>query len=98
MAEIAEAEVLRIAELAHLDLNEREVAKMSRELGAILSYVAQLEAVDIEGVPPTAHVQVAAMPLRDDAPHASLRRSLVLAEAPRASEDGFAVPSFVDEG
>ncbi len=98
MAVIAEAEVLRIAELAHLELNEREVAKMTRELGAILSYVAQLEALDVAGVPPTAHAAVAAMPLRDDAPGPSLERAQVLSEAPRASEDGFAVPSFVDEG
>jgi Asp-tRNA(Asn)/Glu-tRNA(Gln) amidotransferase C subunit len=38
------------------------------------------------------------MPLRGDEASPSLDRDLVLAEAPRAVDGGFAVPTFVDEG
>jgi aspartyl-tRNA(Asn)/glutamyl-tRNA(Gln) amidotransferase subunit C len=98
MAEISEEEVRRIADLAHLGLDDDEVGRMTRELGAILGYVAQLEGIDVDGVAPTAHVHVAAMPLRSDVPAPSLSRELVLAQAPRHQGDGFAVPGFVDEG
>jgi len=98
MATISQSEVRRIAALAHLALADDDIERMTRELTAILGYVEQLEAVDTEGVAATAHVQLDAMPLRDDLPGESLARDNVLAQAPRAGEDSFAVPSFVDEG
>jgi len=97
-APIHEDEVLRIARLAHLDLSPEEIARMTRELGNILSYVTQLEELDVSAVPATAHVQIERTPLRADVPHESLPRELALREAPKVSQDGFAVPAFVDEG
>ena len=55
---ITTEEVRRIAGLAHLALSPEEAARMTRELGSILTYVRQLEAIDVTGVPPTAHVQI----------------------------------------
>jgi aspartyl-tRNA(Asn)/glutamyl-tRNA(Gln) amidotransferase subunit C len=98
MAEIGQEEVARIAELARLRLDEDESARMGRELGAILAYVRQLEAVDVSGVPPTAHGELEGMALRADEPRASLERERVLAAAPEADGGAFAVPAFVDEG
>lgn len=95
---ITAAEVERIARLAHLTLSPEETARMTVELGAILAYVQQLEAVDVEGVEPTAHVQLDRLPLRPDTPQPSLPHELALREAPRVSQEGFAVPAFVDEG
>jgi aspartyl-tRNA(Asn)/glutamyl-tRNA(Gln) amidotransferase subunit C len=91
-------EVRRIAGLAHLALSPEETERMTRELGSILAYVRQLEAIDVTGVPPTAHVQIDRLPLRPDEVHLGLHHELALAEAPRTSQDGFAVPAFVDEG
>lgn len=91
-------EVRRIAGLAHLALSPEETERMTRELGSILAYVRQLEAIDVTGIPPTAHVQLEKMPQRPDEIHESLPHDLALAEAPRVAQDGFAVPAFVDEG
>ena len=98
MSVISDDEVRRIAALAHLALTDDEIAKMGRELGAILTYVKQLEDVDVEGVAAMAHVTLAAMPLRDDVVAPSLSRDEALSQSARVTEDGFAVPSFVDEG
>jgi aspartyl-tRNA(Asn)/glutamyl-tRNA(Gln) amidotransferase subunit C len=98
MDEVGKAEVERIAELAQLALEEGELARMGRELGAILAYVRQLEAVDVGDVPPTAHGELEGMLLRADEPRPSLDRDLVLAQAPRSEAGAFAVPAFVDEG
>jgi aspartyl-tRNA(Asn)/glutamyl-tRNA(Gln) amidotransferase subunit C len=95
---ITEAEVRRIADLAHLDLTAEEMARMTRELGGILAYMKELAELDVSSVPPTAHVQIERLRLRDDEPGESLSNEVALAEAPRTSEGGFAVPSFVDEG
>lgn len=95
---ITPEEVLRIGTLAHLHLTPDESERMTRELGTILAYVKQLEEVDVTGVPPTAHVQIERLALRPDEPSPSLPRDLALREAPRTSQDGFAVPAFVDEG
>jgi aspartyl-tRNA(Asn)/glutamyl-tRNA(Gln) amidotransferase subunit C len=91
-------EIHRIAALAHLDLSSEELARMTTELDNILAYVRQLQELDLENVPPTAHVQIERLPLRSDEPHTSLPRDLALREAPKVFEDGFAVPAFVDEG
>jgi aspartyl-tRNA(Asn)/glutamyl-tRNA(Gln) amidotransferase subunit C len=95
---ISAEEVLVIARLAHLDLTAEETARMTRELGGILDYVKQLGELDLADVPPTAHVQLERLPLRADEIEPSLPRELALREAPRVSQDGFAVPAFVDEG
>jgi aspartyl-tRNA(Asn)/glutamyl-tRNA(Gln) amidotransferase subunit C len=95
---IREDEVRTIARLAHLDLSDEEVARMTRELGSILTYVRQLAGLDVTGVPPTAHVQLDALPMRKDELVESLPRELALKEAPDVRDDGFAVPAFVDEG
>ena len=44
-------EVLRVAELANLELTAEEVPRMQRDLNAILGHIAQLIELDTTGVP-----------------------------------------------
>ena len=76
------AEVERIAALAHLELTESEIAAFTRQLGDILTYAQQVRALDTTGVPPTSHVLAGAPLDRDDTPHRSLERDLVVESAP----------------
>jgi aspartyl-tRNA(Asn)/glutamyl-tRNA(Gln) amidotransferase subunit C len=89
-------DVLRIAELARLELTHDEVELFTRQLADILRYVEQIGALDTTGVPPTSHVMHRALE-RDDAPHRSLSREAALANAPdAASEAGlFKVPRVI---
>jgi len=91
-------EVRNIARLAHLDLSPEEHARLTHDLIQILGYVRQLEQLQVDNVPPTAHVQLDRMPLREDETLRSLPRDLALREAPAVAHQGFAVPAFVDEG
>jgi len=95
---ISHEDVLHVAKLAKLQLNESEVETMRQDLEKILDYVAQLSELDTADVPPTAHVAVSHTPLREDAAHEVLSTEETLREAPRRAGDGFAVPAFVDEG
>jgi aspartyl-tRNA(Asn)/glutamyl-tRNA(Gln) amidotransferase subunit C len=91
-------EVRRIARLAYLHVSPEDTERLTRELGEVIAYMRLLEEVDVEGVPPTAHVELDRLALRRDDPEPSLPRELALREAPRVAMEGFAVPAFVDEG
>lgn len=94
---LTRADVERIAELAHLELTEDETVTFARQLGQILDYARQVQALDTSGVAPTAHV-LAGDPLdRPDEPHTSLRREDVLGAAPDGSPDTglFRVPRVI---
>ena len=49
-------DVLRIAELASLELTDREVETFTRQLADILAYAEQVQQIDTTGVAPTSHV------------------------------------------
>lgn len=52
-------QVLRVAELAQLELTENEQQEMLRDLNAILGHVAQLNELDTTDVPPMTQVNAA---------------------------------------
>jgi aspartyl-tRNA(Asn)/glutamyl-tRNA(Gln) amidotransferase subunit C len=88
--------VLHVAKLASLSLSEGEVDRFAAELGRIVAHVEQLEALDTRDVPPTAHVQVERVPLRQDEVTPGLSHDDALSQAPQVEADGFAVPAFLE--
>ena len=56
MADLTRDDVLKLARLARLDLSDEELEHYSKELTAILQYVEQLQAVDVQGLEPTHQV------------------------------------------
>jgi len=92
-AVIGREEVLHVARLARLELDDAEVASLSADLSRVLEHVAMISELDLEGVPPTTHVVEVANALRPDEPRPSLPREVALEEAPAVADDGFVVPS-----
>jgi aspartyl-tRNA(Asn)/glutamyl-tRNA(Gln) amidotransferase subunit C len=86
-------EVLHVAALARLALDEEELAPMARELSAVLDHVAKIGELDLADVQPTSHVVEVTGRLRPDEPRPCLPRELALAQAPAVSGEGFVVPS-----
>jgi aspartyl-tRNA(Asn)/glutamyl-tRNA(Gln) amidotransferase subunit C len=78
------ADVERIARLARLELSDEEKDLYARQLGEILDYAAQVQAVDTTDVAPTAQAVIATAAWREDRPAASLPREDVLRSAPAA--------------
>lgn len=98
---ITREDVLRVAELAHLELSEAEVDAYQRNLDSILTYVEKLNALDTSGVEPMAHVaapgaQAAGTPLRDDFQKPCAIIGEVLAGAPDSTSTHFRVPKVID--
>ena len=56
MTAISKEDVRRLARLAHLKLGADEVTLYQKELAVILSFINQLQALDVEGLPATAQV------------------------------------------
>jgi aspartyl-tRNA(Asn)/glutamyl-tRNA(Gln) amidotransferase subunit C len=94
---IDRAEVLHVARLARLCLDDEEVASMRRDLGSVLGHIEKIGELDLADVSPMAYVArddvAPAQGLRADEPRPSLPRDVALASAPAVSEDGFLVPS-----
>ena len=98
MAEpISRADVAHVAKLARLDLTDDELEMFTGQLAAVLDHAADIEALDTEGVPPTAHPLPIENVFRDDVPVRSLDRDEVLAMAPEAEEGRFRVPRILGE-
>jgi aspartyl-tRNA(Asn)/glutamyl-tRNA(Gln) amidotransferase subunit C len=86
-------QVLHVARLARLELDEAEVEKMAIELSKVLEHVDRIRELDLDGVQPTAHAVELAGVMRADVPVPSLPHELALAQAPEPVADGFGVPS-----
>jgi aspartyl-tRNA(Asn)/glutamyl-tRNA(Gln) amidotransferase subunit C len=100
-------QVLRVAELAQLELREDEQQEMLRDLNAILGHVAQLNELDTRDVPPMTQVHAitqeskagavdAGNVLRDDSVRPSLDRAKVMATAPDTDGTYFKVPKVIE--
>jgi aspartyl-tRNA(Asn)/glutamyl-tRNA(Gln) amidotransferase subunit C len=91
-------DIHHVARLASLSLSDEEAARFGGDLAKILAYVAQLDELDTTEVPPTAHIQLDRLPVRDDELRPCLSHEDALAQAPSVDGEGFAVPTFVESG
>lgn len=93
---VDQATVRRIAHLARIAVSDEEVPHLQQELNAILSFIEELSAVDVEGVEPMTSVAPMKMVWRKDAVTDHAGADVIVANAP-VSEDGFfTVPKVVE--
>ena len=97
MSKIGTTEVERIAKLARIGLKPEEVANMAVELGQIVEFIEQLQAVELGGVAPTDQVTGLIDVWREDEVKPSMDREALLANAP-AQRDGYIVVKRVMNG
>ena len=95
MSKITADDVRKVATLARLDLPEEKIATYTGQLERILDYVAQLESVDTEGVPPTTRAVEVVNVTRDDVVTPTDVREQLLNEAPQREGDFFRVPKIL---
>ncbi len=86
-------QVLHVARLARLELDDDEIERMAAELSGILEHVDRISALDLEGVEPTSHVVELVNVLRPDEPEPSLPPERALEPAPDPHDGLFRVPS-----
>jgi aspartyl-tRNA(Asn)/glutamyl-tRNA(Gln) amidotransferase subunit C len=94
---ISRDDVAHVARLARLDLTDDELERFTGQLGAVLEHAADIAALDIADVPPTAHPLPLVNVLRTDVATPSLDRDEVLAQAPAAEDGRFRVPRILGD-
>jgi len=66
MATLTRDDVLKLAQLARIDLSEDEVAEFAGKFSEILAYVEKLHAAQVNGLEPTSQVTGLTNVMRDD--------------------------------
>ena len=90
------ATVRRIAHLARIAVADDEIKHLQGELNAILAWVEQLQAVDVEGVEPMTSVTPMQMKKREDVVNDGDIADDIVANAPARQDHFFLVPRVVE--
>lgn len=94
---IDRAAVDHVARLARLDLTDDERERMRAELSQILEHAEKIQALDLDGVPPTSHSVSIRNALRADEVTPSLSPDEVLANAPEVEDGRIKVPRIIED-
>ena len=89
---ITREEVLRVARLARLELDDVEVARFQEQLSAILEAVSKVSELELSDVPPTSHPLEIANAWAEDELRPSLALEDVFANAPDREDGYFRTP------
>jgi aspartyl-tRNA(Asn)/glutamyl-tRNA(Gln) amidotransferase subunit C len=90
------ATVRRIAHLARIAVDEKDVEPLRGELNAILQWVEQLREVEVGGVEPMTSVTPMKLRMRKDEVTDFGDAARVLANAPQTDDGFFVVPKVVE--
>jgi aspartyl-tRNA(Asn)/glutamyl-tRNA(Gln) amidotransferase subunit C len=85
-----------VAHLARIELQDKELEKLSRQLQDIVGFIDKLTKLDTKDVPPTSHILPLNNVLREDSPKLSLPREKTLANAPQKDDKFFIVPKIIE--
>lgn len=93
-------DVLRIAHLSRLELNQAEAEAVLPQLQAVFSLVEEMQAVDTTGLEPLAHpilfLRELAQPMRVDQVTESDQRAANMQSAPAQQDGYFLVPRVIE--
>ena len=92
---ISKEEIIHVAELARLDMDDVAVDTFADQIGSILEYVDTLARVDTRGVKPTTHAIFMNNAFREDAEKEHLDRDAALSNAPEKEDGNFIVPRVI---
>jgi aspartyl-tRNA(Asn)/glutamyl-tRNA(Gln) amidotransferase subunit C len=89
-------DVGRIARLARIEISSAEAERTRDQLNGILDFVAQLQAVNTDGIEPMAHAVDVVQRLRQDAVTEGDRREAFQAIAPETEAGLYLVPKVIE--
>ena len=93
---VDQASVRKIAHLARIKVGEDEIPDLQNELNAILAFVEELNAVDVEGVEPMTSVMPMPMKKRVDIVSDGGMAETIVANAPTSEDHFFMVPKVIE--
>lgn len=97
MPSIGRDEVVRLADLARIQLTDDEIDRLAGEFDAIMDAVASVSEIATQDVPATSHPIPMTNVFREDVVTETLTQEQALAAAPDAEDGRFAVPQILGE-
>jgi aspartyl-tRNA(Asn)/glutamyl-tRNA(Gln) amidotransferase subunit C len=94
---LGRGDVAHVARLARLNLTDEELDLFTGQLATVLDHAADIAALDLASVPPTAHPLPVRNVFRADEPRPGVDRDEVLAVDPAAEGGRFRVPRIVGD-
>jgi aspartyl-tRNA(Asn)/glutamyl-tRNA(Gln) amidotransferase subunit C len=96
---ITEADIQKIAALAHLEITDEELRTLAPQVASIVAYVEQLNELDTSAVEPATGGLTPegerTPAVREDQTRPSLGQGLALEQAPEPSHGHFRVPKVI---
>lgn len=92
---ITRDDIIHVADLARLEMDEESIQKFTFQIDEILRYIEILSNLNTEGVPPTSHAIVLTNAFRDDEIKQDIDRDVLLENAPEKENGNFMVPKVV---
>ena len=93
---LSSQEVEYVANLARLEISDKEKEKFTSQLNDILLYIDKLNELDTKGVAPMSHAIALTNAFREDKIADSLGTEKSLANAPDARGEFFRVPKVIE--
>lgn len=90
-------EVVRLADIYHIQLSEEELAKIQHDMENILEQFESLSQLNTDGVEPTSHAVPMATVMRKDEPVPSYPHDAVMGNAPDTEGEFFQVRTVLED-
>ena len=87
-------QIKHLAHLSRLEFSEKELKEMQGDMGKILDFVAQIDALDLSGIEPLTQMSDSVNVMREDQTKGMIQKAEALKNAPDANSDYFRVPKF----
>ena len=93
---IETSDVVKVAHLARIQLNDEQIPQLTNSLNTILQLIDAMQQVDTTGIQPMTNAHDAKQYLREDVVSSSNQRELLLQNAPLSENGLFLVPKVID--
>jgi aspartyl-tRNA(Asn)/glutamyl-tRNA(Gln) amidotransferase subunit C len=90
------ADVEKVARLARLAMSEQELHAAHAQLSNIFGLIAEMQAVDTQGIEPMSHAQDLSQRLREDTVTETNQREAFQAIAPQVERGLYLVPQVIE--
>jgi len=97
MTRITPEDVRKVSKLARLDIPDESIKIYSDQLEKIIDYIAQLEEIDTNNIPPTTRAVEVVNVFREDVVNVSDVREDILKLAPQKEGEFYRVPRILSE-
>ena len=94
---LSREEVVRLADIYHIQLSEEEIALMQDQMASILEQFESLSQLDTSDVEPTNHAVPLSTVMREDVPKLSYSQDDVLGNAPDKQGEFFQVRTVLED-